>query len=346
MMASGMKSNTMMLGLTRGTVALHPYTEEWPALFRAEVAHLQAAIGAHALDIQHVGSTSIPGLPAKPILDIGVAVENFEAATVCIQPLEAIGYRYRGEAGIPRRHYFVKGDPVTHHLHMNEIHSADWQQQIAFRDYLRQHPEAVHAYATLKAQLASQFPDDRLAYTESKSGFIAGILQKALPGAALQVGDLIRVRAFKTDGQWYRWWMATVEQVTPDCIITLSPPNNATHTPTGQWHLKLAIRSYYWFDRPYNLLEVLEADDSLAEVYINIGSPIIQKGAELHFIDHELDVSKRRGEPARIVDVDEFAAAAIQYGYSAEFQAYCHQQAQLALELAENWPGQNLSSHG
>lgn len=330
----------MVLGLTRGSVALHPYTEEWSTLFRAEAAQLQAVIGAHVLDIQHVGSTSIPGLPAKPILDIGVAVENFEAATVCIQPLEALGYRYRGEMGIPRRHYFVKGDPVTHHLHMNEISSADWQQQIAFRDYLRQQPEAMHAYATLKAQLASQFPDARLAYTESKSGFIASVLQKALPAAALQVGDVIRVRAFKSDGQWYRWWMSTVEQVTSDCIITLSPPNNAVHTPTSQGHSKLAIRSYYWFDRPYNLLEVLEADGTLAEVYINIGSPIVQKGAELHFTDHELDVLKRRGELARIVDADEFAVAALQYGYSAGFQAYCHQQALLALELAENWPGQ------
>ncbi|MEZ4735326.1 MAG: GrpB family protein [Caldilineaceae bacterium] len=335
-----------MLGLARGTVALHPYADEWPALFQAEAAQLQAAIGAHVLDIQHVGSTSIPGLPAKPILDIGVAVENFEAATVCIQPLAAMGYRYRGEMGIPRRHYFVKGDPVTHHLHMNEIHSADWQQQIAFRDYLRQHPEAVHAYATLKAHLASQFPDARLAYTESKSGFIAGILQKALPTAALRVGDVVRVRAFKTDGQWYRWWMTTVEQVTPECIITLSPPNNATHTPTGQWHFKLAIRSYYWFDRPCNLLEVLEGDGTLAEVYINIGSPIVQKGAELQFVDHELDVLKRAGQPARIVDEDEFNAAALQYGYSAGFQAYCRQQAQLALELAERWPGQNLNYIG
>lgn len=327
-----------MLGLARGAVALYPYTAEWPLLFQNEAARLQAAIGAHVLDIQHVGSTSIPGLPAKPILDIGVAVENFEAAAVCIQPLAALGYHYRGERGIPRRHYFVKGDPSTHHLHMNEIHSADWQQQIAFRDYLRQHPEAVHAYATLKAQLASQFPDDRLAYTESKSGFIAGVLQKALPTAALRVGDVIGVRAFKSDGQWYRRWMSTVEQVTAACIITLSPPNNATYTPTGQGQSKLAIRSYYWFDRPYNLLEVLEADGTLAEVYINIASPIVQKGAEIHFTDHELDVLKRRGEPARIVDEDEFAAAALQYGYSAGFQTYCHQQAQLALALAERWP--------
>lgn len=326
-----------MLGLARGTVTLHPYHDEWPLLFRHEAAQLQAAIGAYVLDIQHVGSTSILGLSAKPIIDIAVAVDNFEAAAICIQPLEALGYHYRGEAGIPRRHYFVKGDPSTYHLHMNEISSADWQQQIAFRDYLRQHPDQALAYAQLKTQLASQFPTDRLAYTESKSGFIAGVLQKALPAAALRAGDAVCVRAFKSDGQWYRWWMTTVERVTADCIITLSPPNNDVHTPTGKGQSKLAIRSYYWFDRPYNLLEVLRDDGTLAEVYINIGSPVVQKGTELQFVDHELDVLKRAGQPARIVDEDEFVAASLQYGYSAGFQAFCRQTAQLALEIAENW---------
>ena len=98
-----------MLGLARGTVALEPYDDRWPTLFRTEEAELQIAIGAYVLDIQHVGSTSILGIPAKPIIDIAVAVNNFEAAAVCIAPLAALGYLYRGEAGIPRRHYFPKG---------------------------------------------------------------------------------------------------------------------------------------------------------------------------------------------------------------------------------------------
>jgi GrpB-like predicted nucleotidyltransferase (UPF0157 family)/protein associated with RNAse G/E len=331
-----------MLGLPRGTVTLSPYHAEWPVLFRDEATQLQSAIGAHVLDIQHVGSTSIPGIPAKPIIDIAVAVDNFEAAAICIQPLEALGYHYRGEAGIPRRHYFSKGDPSTYHLHMNEISSADWQQQIAFRDYLRQHPAQALAYAQLKIQLAQQFPTDRLAYTESKSGFIAGVLQKALPATALQPGDVLCVRAYKSDGQWYRWWTATVESVTPTCITTLSPPNNAIHTPTGQWHFKLAIRSYYWFDRPYNLLEVYHPDGTVAEIYVNIGSPIVQKGAELQFTDHELDVLKISGQLARIVDEDEFMAASTHYGYSAEFQKICYQNANMALELAEKWVAQGL----
>mgnify|MGYP001095876825 CR=1 FL=1 len=109
-----------MIGLEERTVKLAPYATEWKRLFEKEKALLQAAIGNHVLDIQHVGSTAIPGMIAKPLIDIGVAVESFEEATVCIQPVERLGYEYRGEYGIPRRHFFVKGDPRTHHIHMNE----------------------------------------------------------------------------------------------------------------------------------------------------------------------------------------------------------------------------------
>lgn len=169
-----------MLGLARGNVALQPYSAEWPTLFQTEAMQLQAAIGSHVLDIQHVGSTAIPGIPAKPILDIAVAVANLEAAVLCVQPLVALGYLYHGEAGVPGRYFFTKGDPRTCHLHMNAITSVDWRQQIAFRDYLRQHPAEAQAYAALKLRLADLFATDRSAYTASKAAFIADILQKAL----------------------------------------------------------------------------------------------------------------------------------------------------------------------
>ena len=165
------------IGLKQGTVELHPYSADWASLFAAEKARLEGVIGQYVLDIQHIGSTSIPNMPAKPILDIGVAVQNFEAAAVCIAPLEALGYDYRGENGIPRRHLFVKGIDRTHHLHMNEITSRDWRITIAFRDYLRSHPDVAREYAALKRSLAQQFPTDRLAYTEGKAPFIQNILE-------------------------------------------------------------------------------------------------------------------------------------------------------------------------
>jgi len=141
---------------------------------------MEAALGAFVLDIQHIGSTSVPNLPAKPIIDIGIAVRDFEAAFVCIAPIEALGYIYRGENGIPRRHFFRKGDPErTHHIHMVEVESAEWAQQLLFRDYLRSHSDALRQYADLKIDLARRYPKDREAYLAAKAPLIGEILALA-----------------------------------------------------------------------------------------------------------------------------------------------------------------------
>jgi GrpB-like predicted nucleotidyltransferase (UPF0157 family) len=172
-------SEEMMIGLEKGVVKLAPYTAEWRRLFEKEKALLQAFIGQYVLDIQHVGSTAIRGMIAKPIIDIGIAVTSFEGSRVCIQPIEQLGYEYRGEQGIPRRHYFVKGHPRTHHLHMNEIESRDWENQVLFRDYLIQRPELAEEYAALKAGLAERYSTDREAYLDGKAPFIEQVLKMA-----------------------------------------------------------------------------------------------------------------------------------------------------------------------
>ena len=173
-----------MIGLEEGAVRLTPYNEEWERLFREEASCLQIAVGRFVLDIQHVGSTSIPGMIAKPIIDIAIAVKNFEEANVCIKPIESVGYQYRGENGIPRRHFFVKGNPRTYHIHMNEIDSRDWNEQISFRNYLSHHEDIASGYAELKVELAQRYPTDRQAYTENKSPFIKHVLQ--LAGSEMQ----------------------------------------------------------------------------------------------------------------------------------------------------------------
>jgi len=166
-----------MIGLAGGAVRLAPYTPEWQRCFEAEKVRLQAAVGQYVLDIQHVGSTSIPGMIAKPI--IGIAVSSFEEACVCIQPIQQLGYEYRGELGIPRRHYFVKGDPRTHHIHINEIGSCDWENQVLFRDTLIQHPRLAEEYAALKTDLAQRYPTERGAYLDGKAPFIERVLRMA-----------------------------------------------------------------------------------------------------------------------------------------------------------------------
>jgi len=171
-----------MLGLPSGMIQLSPYESAWRILFLEERDRLQASIGGYVLDIQHIGSTSIPGMLAKPILDIGIAVADFETAACCIPPMEKLGYTNKGENGIPRRHYFVKGDPRTHHVHMVEIESEGWRNNLLFRDYLIKSPETAREYARLKQELAKQFATEREAYQAGKDGFIKAALHKAREG--------------------------------------------------------------------------------------------------------------------------------------------------------------------
>ncbi len=168
-----------MVGLKRDTVRLTSYTNKWERLFEEEKSRLQGVIGRYVLDIQHVGSTSIPGMVAKPIIDIAIAVKNFEEASVCIKPIEQLGYEYKGENGISRRHFFVKGNPTTHHIHMNEIGSRDWNDLIIFRNYLTHHEEIAKEYSELKMVLAQRYPTDRQAYQDNKAPFIERVLQLA-----------------------------------------------------------------------------------------------------------------------------------------------------------------------
>ena len=167
------------LGLENNTVQLVAYQLDWERAFLEEQARLRETLGGAVLDVQHIGSTAVPGLLAKPVLDIGVAVWDFDEAFTLIEPLEMLGYRYRGEYGIARGHYFVKGLPRTHHLHMLEERSLEWRNHLLFRDYLRTYTETAATYQALKMQLAERFPGDRDAYTEGKHAFIQDILNRA-----------------------------------------------------------------------------------------------------------------------------------------------------------------------
>jgi GrpB-like predicted nucleotidyltransferase (UPF0157 family) len=170
---------TPILGLDAGRVRVVPYSAAWSEFFAEERARLLAAVGDHVLDIQHVGSTSVPGMVAKPIVDIAMAVMNYEEAGVCVRPIVQLGYEYKGENGIPRRHYFERGSPGSYHLHINEIGSRAWENQILFRDYLIRHPEVAQDYATIKMALARQFPFDRDSYLAAKAPFIERVLRRA-----------------------------------------------------------------------------------------------------------------------------------------------------------------------
>ena len=178
-------SNQFPLGLKRGELRVSPYREEWKNLFEIEKRDIEKAIGDYIEDIQHVGSTSIPGMPAKPILDIAIAVKDFEEARVCIEPLSKMGYTFKGENGIPRRHYFLKGEPCTHHIHLLEKTSEEWEKLILFRDYLRSNQKTAEEYKKLKRDLSEKLRGDRKAYQAAKSDFVAAVIRKS-PGSRLK----------------------------------------------------------------------------------------------------------------------------------------------------------------
>jgi len=163
------------------SVRLADYDPQWPILYEEEKSSILGVIGDFIVDIQHIGSTAVPGLGAKPIIDIMVAIRHLALIEKCVQPLQTIGYEYLGEYGIPGRHYFRKppGHPhSTHHVHVVERESDFWERHILFRDSLRVHPEEAQRYYALKKELAAKFVSDRDAYTEAKTSFIESVVSK------------------------------------------------------------------------------------------------------------------------------------------------------------------------
>ncbi len=166
-----------MIGLEQGRVVLAPYDASWPELYEAQRARIVAAIGEMAAGIEHVGSTAVAGMPSKPILDVAVRLRRVEDVKGAVEALTDCGYGYRGEYGLPGRHFFVRGNPPTVHLHVAEPGTPHWERWLAFRDRLRSDRELASAYAGLKRELASRFAGDRDAYTKAKTPFIEAALR-------------------------------------------------------------------------------------------------------------------------------------------------------------------------
>lgn len=185
-------------------ILLMDYNPEWPKMAKDEIAHLRHILPADLIiDIQHVGSTAIPGMIAKPIIDLQIAVMSLvQAKETMIKPMEADHYAYWYDNPDLERMFFVKGLPPqgkgrTHHVHIVEKHCHHWEEKIKFRDYLITHPSVAAEYATIKRDLAKMHFEDREMYTEAKSTFIKGVL--ALPSSPViirpfdAVNDMDRV---------------------------------------------------------------------------------------------------------------------------------------------------------
>lgn len=162
-------------------VIVTPYQTSWPDTFEQEAARLRTVFGERLLAVHHIGSTSVPGLSAKPILDILPVVDTLDGIEAFDAAMEAIGYEVKGEFGMPGRRYYRKGgDNRTHHIHLYATGNPEIARHVVFRDYLRHHPGEVRAYSDIKEQLATQYPTDISAYIAGKNLFVKAMEQRAL----------------------------------------------------------------------------------------------------------------------------------------------------------------------
>jgi GrpB-like predicted nucleotidyltransferase (UPF0157 family) len=161
-------------------VRIEPYDPAWPALFEEERVRLVEAIGRWAVGgIHHVGSTAVPGLDAKPVIDILVGVRDLEGSRSCFDPLARLGYLYAPYRA-SEMHWFCKPHPDrrTHHLHLVPAGSRRFRDELTFREHLRSHPATADEYRRLKRRLAARFEHDREAYTEAKTEFISATCRR------------------------------------------------------------------------------------------------------------------------------------------------------------------------
>lgn len=168
------------LGLARKTVQLVAYDDRWPQLFEFELDLLRERLGTEICDVAHIGSTAIPGMDAKPVLDLMIALPSLRVSATIYAALSELGYEHRPLDTVVDRLFFAKGPPErrTHNLSACERDSRFWKVHIQFRDRLRADPSIAQAYVELKRQLARQFPFDRLAYTNGKERFVERIVAK------------------------------------------------------------------------------------------------------------------------------------------------------------------------
>jgi len=172
-----------MLGQHKRDFTVVPYQYGWKDLYRREADLLHSTLGGKALRIEHIGSTAIPGMVAKPIIDIMVAVVSLAVAAELIPVVGSLGYEYKPHDTIPERVYFAKErspEYRTHHLNLTALGSGFWIDQLAFRDYLRAHDESAAEYVDLKKHIAERYAQTHQLDREAKSEFVARVLELAV----------------------------------------------------------------------------------------------------------------------------------------------------------------------
>ena len=161
------------------TINLVAYDTTWPREFEAEAHRIERACAGLSIRLEHIGSTSIPGLSAKPVIDILAGRPGNVPGARYVDAFRQIGYEHKGAYGIPGRNYFRRGVPRTHHVHLVSWSSDLWRDHLLFRDYLRRHPDIAREYETIKRELAALYLHDRERYTDAKGPFVRSIVRRA-----------------------------------------------------------------------------------------------------------------------------------------------------------------------
>jgi GrpB-like predicted nucleotidyltransferase (UPF0157 family) len=174
-------------------VIVVPYDPQWTEEFARASAEIKTALGDTLLEIHHIGSTAIPGMWAKPVIDLLPVVEDLAALDARAAEMESLGYEVMGEFGIPGRRYFRRDNAAgerTHHVHAFQRGSPHVVRHLAFRDFMRAHPESAREYAELKCRLAAAHPDDIEAYMDGKDAFVKRMEAQAVAWASARDADL------------------------------------------------------------------------------------------------------------------------------------------------------------
>ncbi|MFS0597959.1 GrpB family protein [Peribacillus frigoritolerans] len=165
-------------------IMIENYNPNWVTEFEQEKAKIKEVLKDKPICVEHIGSTSVMGLGAKPILDIMAGVQHLAEVDAFIEPLKSIGYEFVPHKEFPERRFFRKGQwrAGTHHLHIYRLGSEQWKNQLSFRNYLRSHPDVRKQYQQLKMSLAKKHPADIVGYTKAKAPFILNVMESAKGG--------------------------------------------------------------------------------------------------------------------------------------------------------------------
>ncbi len=169
------------MSLKRGIVELEDYSSNWTVEYEKEKELLEGVLGNKILEIHHIGSTSIPGLKAKPVIDILIVLRSLDEIGEIEELLKPYDYENRGPQGVEDRFFFAKGpeDARSHYIHFTYPKSNTYYNQVYFKKYLLEHPDYIKKYCDLKTDLASRYVNERPLYTKGKNDFIKNVVDLA-----------------------------------------------------------------------------------------------------------------------------------------------------------------------